>query len=248
LAIFGWISDRCQPPAAWDLRRAGWTLCDAGCSGEAAIGVPAECRHVLLVDAVRLTPPSRLRLADNDRQGWRLVLLGVEDAGQRAELLAAGCGEALPASILLGELEARVSRVAELFQCLPRWRAAGPLLLDLFHRDGRLGRRWLGLHPREFSLLWRLAARPGERATRRQLLHDVWRLDHDPETNSLEVHVSRLRAKLARLGCQSLIETVPEGGYRLAAPAAAPHPLTAACCADPGTVPKLAPAKVVAGE
>lgn len=97
-----------------------------------------------------------------------------------------------------------------------RWRHLGPLTLDMFHRDGQVSGRWLGLHPREFGLIWRLTDRPGERVTRRQLLHDVWRHAHDPETNSVEVHVSRLRGKLARLGCAALVETVPSGGYRIA--------------------------------
>ena len=65
-------------------------------------------------------------------------------------------------------------------------------------------------------MLWRLSDTPGQRVTRRELLEDVWRLSHDPQTNSVEVHVSRLRAKLAAAGCAQLIATVPEGGYRLA--------------------------------
>lgn len=100
---------------------------------------------------------------------------------------------------------------------LPRRRQVGPLTLDLFHRDARHGVRWLSLHPREFGVLWRLADDPGQRVTRRELLRDVWRIHHEPETNSVEVHVSRLRSKLAGAGCEALIETVAEGGYRLAA-------------------------------
>ena len=65
-------------------------------------------------------------------------------------------------------------------------------------------------------MLWRLADQPGTRVARRQLLRDVWRIHHEPDTNSVEVHVSRLRAKLSGAGCPSLIETAPEGGYRLA--------------------------------
>ncbi|MXP36689.1 hypothetical protein GRI55_13075 [Erythrobacter citreus] len=100
---------------------------------------------------------------------------------------------------------------------------AGPVTLDLFYRDGRLDGRWLGLHPREFGLLWRLAEARGMPITRRQLLRDVWRIEHPPETNSLAVHVSRLRAKLAVSACSWLVETHPQGGYRLAArPAAIP--------------------------
>jgi len=130
--------------------------------------------------------------------------------------LSMGCAEALSADTGLHELEARTRRVTEMFGMLPRWRDIGTLTLDLFHRDARKGARWLGLHPREFGLLWRLADTPGRRVTRKQLIKDVWRLNHEPETNSVEVHVSRLRAKLAGAGCESLVETVPEGGYRLA--------------------------------
>ena len=73
----------------------------------------------------------------------------------------------------------------------------GPLTPDLIHRDAQHGSRWLALHPREFGVLWRLAECPGRRVSRAQLLRDVWRLNHDPETNSIAVHVSRLRSKLA---------------------------------------------------
>nr|WP_237452290.1 winged helix-turn-helix domain-containing protein [Qipengyuania algicida] len=48
-----------------------------------------------------------------------------------------------------------------------------------------------------------------------ELLSDVWRLEHIPETNSLKVHVSRLRAKLGIDHAAWLNETVPQGGYRL---------------------------------
>ena len=65
-------------------------------------------------------------------------------------------------------------------------------------------------------MLWRLADRPGAVVIRRELLRDVWRIAQEPETNSVEVHVSRLRAKLAGVGCGNLVETAAQGGYRLA--------------------------------
>jgi len=98
---------------------------------------------------------------------------------------------------------------------VPRRRTAGPITRDLFHRDARHGRRWLALHPREFGVLWRLAECPGKPVSRAQLLRDVWRLNHDPETNSVAVHVSRLRSKLAELDCAGLVSTDPDGGHRL---------------------------------
>jgi DNA-binding response OmpR family regulator len=71
------------------------------------------------------------------------------------------------------------------------------------------------LHPREFALLWRLADTPGEAVSARELLSDVWRLAFRPETNSLAVHISRLRAKLRLAGIDGVIETLPDGGYCL---------------------------------
>jgi hypothetical protein len=198
-----------DPPWQWDLRRAGWALC----RGED--GRRAECRHVLLVDARELSLAEREGMIEADRPAWRLLMLGIEEPAERAALLTLGCAEALPATVRFNELAARARRIDEMFGMLPRWRTVGPLTLDLFHRDARRAGRWLALHPREFGVLWRLADAPGKRVTRGQLLRDVWRLNHEPETNSVEVHVSRLRSKLADFGCEGLVATDPRGGYRL---------------------------------
>lgn len=101
---------------------------------------------------------------------------------------------------------------------IPRFREAGDVTLDLFHRDGRVEDRWLALHPREFALLWRLAEQPGERITRQQLLAEVWRIHFEPETNSVAVHVARVRAKLESVGLARMIATHPDGGYFLDVP------------------------------
>jgi DNA-binding response OmpR family regulator len=189
------------------LRRSGWTLCahDDG-----------ECGQVVLIDARGLDAAERAAVAAAATPAWRLLMLGVDRPEERAALLTSGCAEVLPADVALAELEARARRVADSFGMLPRWRTVGPLTLDLFHRDARRGGRWLALHPREFQLLWRLADARGERVSRQQLLREVWRLNHEPETNSVEVHVSRLRGKLAEHGCERLVVTDPRGGYRLA--------------------------------
>jgi DNA-binding response OmpR family regulator len=192
--VFGWVAERCEPPPQWDLRRIGWTL-----SADAGGG------HVRLVDAGRK--------AGGDPA--LCLYVGVECGRERARLLDAGCGDALPANVELAELARRAARVAERRDSLPRRRAAGPLTLDLLHRDARCGERWLALHPREFALLWRLAERPGERVARATLLREVWRLAFEPGTNSVEVHVSRLRSKLALAGIHGLVATDPRGGYRV---------------------------------
>ncbi|MBI1402295.1 MAG: hypothetical protein GC147_03670 [Porphyrobacter sp.] len=101
---------------------------------------------------------------------------------------------------------------------IPRFREAGDVTLDLFHRDGRVEDRWLGLRPREFALLWRLAAQPGQRITRRQLLADGWRLSFERQADSVAVQVARLRAKLEPFGLARMLASHPEGGYYLDAP------------------------------
>ena len=210
MKVFGWLANDPGPPWRWDLRRLGWHL-DHGVNG-----LRAESRHVLIADARGLSAAQRRAMAEADRPAWRLILLGVEQPAERADLLTLGCAEALPDKVSLRELAARTARVNEMFGMLPRWRNIGPLTLDLFHRDARQASRWLGLHPREFGVIWRLADTPGKPVSRRQLLADVWRLNHEPETNSVEVHVSRLRAKLAQAGCEWIVATAPEGGYLLA--------------------------------
>jgi DNA-binding response OmpR family regulator len=142
-----------------------------------------------------------------------LVVLGVDSAEERARLLAEGVADALCNAVGLAELSARAHRAEARAGLVPRRRQVGPLTLDLYHRDAQIAGRWIGLFPREFELFWRLSEQRGARVTRRQLLRDVWRLDHDPETNRVEVHVSRLRAKLAFTGAGDMIGTDPAGGY-----------------------------------
>jgi len=101
---------------------------------------------------------------------------------------------------------------------LPRFREVGDVTLDLLHRDGRVDDKWLGLHPREFELLWRLSDTPGKRVDKQTLLADVWRISFEPETNSLAVHVARVRSKLQPFGLDHILATHPDGGYYLDMP------------------------------
>jgi two-component system OmpR family response regulator len=204
LLEFGWLAQQRMPPARWDLRRAGWHLVDGDGSR------PRRFPYPLLVAAG--SPCNCLAALMGPE--W-LVMLGVESGDERARLVGLGFGDALPGDVNLPELSARVRKVAAVAGRLPGERRVGPAVLDLRHRDARVGGKWVGLFPREFELLWRLSERRGERVTRRQLLKDVWRLDHDPETNRVEVHVSRLRTKLGLMGAGNLVHTDRAGGYRI---------------------------------
>ena len=206
---FRWFSAG-PVPAAYDLRRLGWELlADSGHDpAHALLGLP------------RLLPlPQWLGLAGRSfpQRKW-IMLLEVPDSTERARMLRLGFGDALDFGASLEELEYRVLRLTHFAQSLPRYRHVGALKIDLLARDASVAGRALGLHPREFALLWRLCDTPGEAVTPHELLTDVWRLTFRPETNSLAVHVSRLRAKLRLAGIDGLIETLPDGAYRLAPP------------------------------
>jgi DNA-binding response OmpR family regulator len=212
---FGWVSARNELPAQWDLRVAGWMLCD--CRQK-----PEACGHITLVDWSDIG-----RLGETVLELWggnrsQLMLVGVNMSEDRSRLLQYGCGEVVSASEVLDEVVIRAARLHRNCKSMPREIVVGPLLLDLFLRDAKCAGSWLGLHPREFALLWRLAEAGGRRVSRRELLRDVWRLNHDPETNSLEVHVSRLRSKLAITLRDELIVT--DGGvYRISGSAFFQH-------------------------
>lgn len=206
---FRWFSAG-PVPAAYDLRRLGWELL-----GD--LSMAHDPAHALLGLPRQLPLAQWLRLASGNlsQRKW-IMLLEVSDSSERARMLQMGFGDALDFGASLEELEYRVLRLTHFAQSLPRYRLCGPLKIDLLARDAFVAGRALGLHPREFALLWRLSDTPGEPVTRHELLNDVWRLSFQPETNSLAVHVSRLRAKLRLSGIDGLIETLPDGGYRLA--------------------------------
>lgn len=200
MRYFRWLSGNRVPPAH-DLRRFGWSHDDRAQAGPGtwiAIATVAKSGMLAFPDRRDLT-----------------VLLGVADSIRRARLLAAGFGEVVGPDIIVDELAMRADRLLKRSRLLPRERLVSGLRLDLLTREAYAGRQALGLYPREFALLWRLAEEPGEPVSKRALLSDVWELGFEPETNSLAVHVSRLRRKLADQGITRLIETEADGGYRL---------------------------------
>lgn len=216
---FGWHSAGPIPPGS-DLRRLGWQLLEApGACGDGE-------SYPLLVRPEGLVFGEWLRLAGATpaERKW-YMMLEVADGQERARLLRLGFGDALAPGLSLEELDQRVQRLAERAHGTPRSRRYGSLRLDLLAREAFVAGRALGLHPREFALLWRLADHPGEAVSPGELLGDVWRLAFRPETNSLAVHVSRLRAKLRLSGVDGLIETMPDGAYRLIAMQAPALPL-----------------------
>jgi len=211
LQLFRWLATHAVA-AEYDLRRLGWRLLD----GDLPPGQPAACPLLVCPDGLPLAVWLRLAGAAPAERRW-MLMLGVDDGQARARLLRLGFGDVLGSAAALAEVEARTLRLIAQARTLPRERRIGALRLDLVGREAFVAGRGAGLHPREFALLWRLADQPGEAVSAADLLGDVWRLAFRPETNSLAVHVSRLRAKLRLAGLDGWIETLADGAYRLAA-------------------------------
>jgi two-component system OmpR family response regulator len=91
------------------------------------------------------------------------------------------------------------------------------LELDLLSRQVKRAGQKIDLQPREFRLLEYLMRHAGQVVTRTMLLEGVWDYHFDPQTNVIDVHVSRLRQKVDKPFPSALIHTVRNAGYMLRA-------------------------------
>lgn len=201
MRCFRWLSID-EIPQGYDLRRCGWALLAPG-EGEPA-SQPALVNDGLIAADIHGT-----------RAKATTILLGIADSRERTRWLARGFGDVLWPGINLQELEQRTLRLVDRLEAVQGRRRHGVLDLDLLLRDGIVAGSRVGLHPREFGLLWRLAQVPGQPVSPDDLRAEVWRMNFKPETNSLAVHVCRLRAKLASAGLAGIVSTTPEGCYAL---------------------------------
>ena len=87
--------------------------------------------------------------------------------------------------------------------------------MDLLRREVRRAGKPIDLQPREFQLLEFLLRHAGQVVTRTMLLEGVWDYHFDPQTNVIDVHISRLRSKIDRGFDHPLLHTVRGAGYRL---------------------------------
>ena len=91
----------------------------------------------------------------------------------------------------------------------------GDVEIRLRARTVHIGRTHVAVSPKEFELITFFARNAGEVVTRMQLLENVWNLHFDPQTNVVETHISRLRAKVDKPFQRDLIVTVRGAGYRI---------------------------------
>jgi two-component system OmpR family response regulator len=93
----------------------------------------------------------------------------------------------------------------------------GDLELDLLSRKVRRGDKPIDLQPRELRLLEYLMRHAGQVVTRTMLLEGVWDYHFDPQTNVIDVHISRLRQKLDKGFDTPLLHTMRGAGYSIRA-------------------------------
>jgi len=145
------------------------------------------------------------------------TLGGIDD---RVTGLDAGGDDYLVKPFAFSELNARINALAR----RPALATSDTVLrvadleIDLIRRTvTRQGRR-IEVQPREFKLLEYLMRHTGRVVTRTMLLEQVWDFHFDPQTNVVETHISRLRAKVDKGFGAELIHTVRGAGYCLRAP------------------------------
>ena len=152
-----------------------------------------------------------------------LFVSALGDVDERVKGLRSGGDDYLAKPYAFSELLARLELVARRRAVTPN---VGPetvlcyhdLSLDLLARRVTRGGRPIDLQPREFKLLEVLMRYAGQVMTRTMLLEKVWDYRFDPQTNVIDVHISRLRQKVDRGYAQPLIQTVRGSGYSLRAP------------------------------
>ena len=202
------------------LAEAGFACVRAADGVEGLDAARADAFDVMIVD--RMMPRmDGVALVENLRREGNatpvLFLSALGEVGDRVTGLQAGGDDYLVKPYAFAELIARVEALARRretgsVQTLLR---VGDLEMDLIARAVRRQGKDIDLQPREFQLLEFLMRHAGQSVTRTMLLEKVWEYHFDPQTNVIDVHVSRLRSKIDKGFDRAMLQTVRGAGYRL---------------------------------
>jgi two-component system OmpR family response regulator len=145
-----------------------------------------------------------------------LILSALGSVDDRVKGLRAGGDDYLVKPYSFAELLARVEVLARRRGGREEtvYRVADLELDRLSHRVTR-GKEEISLQPREFRLLEYLMQHAGQVVTRTMLLENVWDYHFDPQTNVIDVHISRLRSKIDKGFTQPLLHTIRGAGYMI---------------------------------
>jgi two-component system, OmpR family, response regulator len=202
------------------LKESGHTA-DLAADGETGLAMALETVYdVLIVDRM-LPKMDGLTVVKSVRAEGRrapvLILSALGDVDDRVKGLRAGGDDYLTKPYAFSELLARIEALSR--RAVPEEQetrySVGELVLDrLSHRVTRNGEGIL-LQPREYRLLEYLMKNAGQVVTRTMLLEHVWDYHFDPQTNVIDVHISRLRSKIDKSFDKPLLHTVRGAGYMI---------------------------------
>ena len=144
-----------------------------------------------------------------------LILSALGDTDDRVAGLKAGGDDYLAKPFAFSELLARVEALQRRTQqdVVTTTLQVGDLTVDLLSREVRRANQLISLQPREYRLLLYLVQHANQVVTRTMLLETVWDYHFDPQTNVIDVHISRLRSKIDRDFDSPLLHTVRGAGY-----------------------------------
>jgi len=145
-----------------------------------------------------------------------LMLTGRTGTEAKIQGLDAGADDYLTKPFDLGELKARMRALTRRGSTVRTEEISiGTLTLDRIAHEIRLENKPVRLTPKEYKLLEFFVLRPDQVITRTDLLENVWDIHFDPQSNIVDAHVARMRAKLRAAPGAPQIETVRGFGFRL---------------------------------
>lgn len=207
------------------LMQSGYTVDHAADGKQGLILATSENYDVMVVDRMLpnvdgLTIIQTMRASDNKTPVLILSALGEVD--DRVKGLKAGGDDYLVKPFAFAELLARIEAILrrqESSATQTRLKVADLEMDLLAHKVTRAGEGF-NLQPREYKLLEYLMKHAGQVVTRTMLLENVWEYHFDPQTNVIDVHISRLRQKIDKGFDRQLLSTVRGAGYMLHDPEA----------------------------
>ncbi|WP_116810146.1 response regulator transcription factor [Steroidobacter cummioxidans] len=205
------------------LQEAGHTADHADNGRDGLFLAASESYDVIIMDRMLPGQIDGLAIIKALRQSGNstpiLILSALSDVDERIAGLRSGGDDYLTKPFAFGELLARLDALVRRSQSshADTILEVGDLRMDLLSRKVTRGARAIVLQPREFKLLEFLMRHADQVVTRTMLLEGVWDYHFDPQTNVVDVHVSKLRQKIDGASEKPLLRTVRSAGYMITA-------------------------------
>lgn len=203
------------------LKEAGHVVDHAG-DGETGLGLMLTNPYDVVVLDLMLPQKDGLTVLREARaQGMSspvLVLSAKHSVEERVRGLESGADDYMVKPFALSELLVRLQILARrrsATESAPSTLKSCGIVLDLLKREVTRDGQRIDLQPREFALLEYLMRHPGRILSKTLILENVYQYDFDPQTNVVDVLVSRLRSKVDKDFTQKVIHTIRGVGYVL---------------------------------